>query len=33
LDRRALGYYADEVVFTNAEEVRQFCLDHFDELQ
>ena len=31
--REALGYYADPVVFTTAEEVRQFCLDHFDERQ
>jgi hypothetical protein len=29
--QQALGYYADAVVFTTAEEVRQFCLDHFDE--
>jgi hypothetical protein len=29
--RQALGYYADAVVFTTAEEVRQFCLDHFSE--
>jgi hypothetical protein len=31
--REVLGYYADEVVFTNAEDVERFCLEHFDEHQ